>query len=793
MPATYLTSSVGPDQPIDNWLSWSKKDYEKIKDDDTFVAALLGINRSGDIQTMYKPIPVVNENGTTVAIVGNNSQWKSNPSFSYVDANNLGSIILIENLENIPLEIRPSESIPKTYLASTTWSDSNNIAICLIPILAPIFFGQESIEGSVFDDDFVDKMKAISEKHGKWADLMVEFYNQQEETTSDLEKIIDRIKNPRRSNAPDPETFTSPGFKTFDTPEPPYTCIYQLSNPSKWQSYQEILSAYFISNPSPIRRSSRVTIQTPIDQDDKEDGEEDRENVNALPATPNQNQAQQQQQNQQQMPPWWLSAQAPPFLTQQSQNIVVESRADKAREQEAKLNTNMLSLFLIGVKTDWEDGKIISTLLPMNTTEYKNILAQPSSVRPTQAANILQTVFTTSPDSLEQRFSPLFSMLSMEFFPKNLVTAWLNANFQRSNLESLLFESNAITILTFVSQNDSAKLLASRTSEENARNEWALEMSEAHRTKAKTTIEGLGKIESMQCIVRIAANVCGFVRAFFDVEKGMQPFIYQLCIKTIDCITQQEFTRWYNANKSRMPHLPYYFLNMLQHVFAQQAKFSANSLNTNKVEHGDNGSTLITKVLDQTVKYSVRFFKRISDHVAEDTVPSSIPRFTPAHAHPSNQIATITTSIAMATISQDYSKKKPDDSPPGTPSKERRNKKARGLKPTGGTDQIKLGLFHSKEGIKPEDLFPSGLESTPCAFFCFQNKKCTRPRSSCPRPHNVKWDAIKPDDQAKILKHFSDTGNGWLDAETFNKHKIEIPKNYAFLLGDASGPKAKST
>ena len=49
MPATYLTSSVEPDQPIDNWLSWSKKDYEKIKDDDTFVAALLGINHSGHI------------------------------------------------------------------------------------------------------------------------------------------------------------------------------------------------------------------------------------------------------------------------------------------------------------------------------------------------------------------------------------------------------------------------------------------------------------------------------------------------------------------------------------------------------------------------------------------------------------------------------------------------------------------------------------------------------------------------------------------------------------------------
>jgi hypothetical protein len=106
------------------------------------------------------------------------------------------------------------------------------------------------------------------------------------------------------------------------------------------------------------------------------------------------------------------------------------------------------------------------------------------------------------------------------------VTAWLNANFQRLNLELLLFESNAITILTFVSQNDSAKLLALLTSEENARNEWALDMSEAHRTKAKTTIEGIGKIESMQCIVRIAANVCGFIRAFFDIEKGPKPFVY---------------------------------------------------------------------------------------------------------------------------------------------------------------------------------------------------------------------------------------------------------------------------
>jgi hypothetical protein len=116
-----------------------------------------------------------------------------------------------------------------------------------------------------------------------------------------------------------------------------------------------------------------------------------------------------------------------------------------------------------------------------------------------------------------------------------------------------------------------------------------------------------------------------------------------------------------------------------------------------------------------------------------------------------------------------------------------------GNKPTGGgPDQAKLGLFHAKEGVKPEELFPGDLESTPCAFFCSQDKKCNRPCSSCPQPHVVKWENIKPGDQNKILVHFGKTRNGWFDAETMKKHNAEVPAEYSYLLGDASGPKAKS-
>ncbi len=144
---------------------------------------------------------------------------------------------------------------------------------------------------------------------------------------------------------------------------------------------------------------------------------------------------------------------------------------------------------------------------------------------------------------------------------------------------------------------------------------------------------------------------------------------------------------------------------------------------------------------------------------------------------------------------QEILRKKQDSSPPGTPAHERRAKKARGgNKPTGGgPDQAKLGLFHAKEGVKPKELFLGDLETTPCAFFCSQDKRCNRPHLGCPCPHVVKWENIKPDDQKKILVHFAKTGNGWFDAETMQKHKAEIPAEYSYLLGDARGPKARST
>ena len=112
---------------------------------------------------------------------------------------------------------------------------------------------------------------------------------------------------------------------------------------------------------------------------------------------PPQNPQQLNQQNQI-PPPWWYNQNPPSFLSQQPQNIIVESQADKAKEHEAKLHTIMLCLFFIGGKVDWDDGKITTTCLPTNTREYNNIFSQPTTIRATQAANIVHTIFMTFPE-----------------------------------------------------------------------------------------------------------------------------------------------------------------------------------------------------------------------------------------------------------------------------------------------------------------------------------------------------------------------------------------------------------
>ncbi len=68
-------------------------------------------------------------------------------------------------------------------------------------------------------------------------------------------------------------------------------------------------------------------------------------------------------------------------------------------------------------------------------------------------------------------------------------------------------------------------------------------------------------------------------------------------------------------------------------------------------------------------------------------------------------------------------------------------------------------------------------------------------KQPCNFKHVGKWEKIPANDQTKILEHCHASGGKiWLNADTFSKHKFaNIPKKFAYLLGDAKGPKSAYT
>jgi hypothetical protein len=92
MPKSYLKSAAPPDQPVKDWLTWMRAKLEaQLSENPNKIAALMGINRVGDVQYLYMPIIIPKAFGKTdenssAAIIGNMSDAHSKPSFIYTDS-----------------------------------------------------------------------------------------------------------------------------------------------------------------------------------------------------------------------------------------------------------------------------------------------------------------------------------------------------------------------------------------------------------------------------------------------------------------------------------------------------------------------------------------------------------------------------------------------------------------------------------------------------------------------------------------------------------------------------------
>jgi len=198
MPKSYIVSKPPLDQSVEDWLKWTRSDFEhELSAILPTLAAIMGINKAGDIQYLFMPTIIPNTfagDDEASAIIGNVNDSHSKPSFIHTDTTDLGSVYVIDTYDIIPDEIRPEEPLLSNFLADTSYAKATvPLGMALIPNVMPIFFGQHLIEGSIHDADFDDNMESISPIHLKWAKLLKEHIAQQENDGDDIIKIVDRL------------------------------------------------------------------------------------------------------------------------------------------------------------------------------------------------------------------------------------------------------------------------------------------------------------------------------------------------------------------------------------------------------------------------------------------------------------------------------------------------------------------------------------------------------------------------------------------------------------------------
>jgi hypothetical protein len=148
----------------------------------------------------------------------------------------------------------------------------------------------------------------------------------------------------------------------------------------------------------------------------------------------------------------------------------------------------------------------------------------------------------------------------MQHILKNFASAFLATNFQRTPLDSLNFETSLITILSVVGQDNFAKLEAHCEAEQQAKNECEFDFVETHCKLLKTTIEGLGMVSGMERVMKICANVCCVIMAFFDIDgSNSVPLLFSVCIKMINFVKSLNFIQWQAFVHARVPQSLFIF------------------------------------------------------------------------------------------------------------------------------------------------------------------------------------------------------------------------------------------
>ncbi len=138
---------------------------------------------------------------------------RSTPAIIKIDGKEVGSCFIIQNYEEIPMIFCPQIPLQAKMVKDAEWEEATkDIALIVLPTLAPLPFGRD-IESTMLNNDFIKEMAKITVKHGFWAKMMVDAF-EQEDTKFDTLSIFNNLNMSKAvSKGRDPFCAATKGFQ----------------------------------------------------------------------------------------------------------------------------------------------------------------------------------------------------------------------------------------------------------------------------------------------------------------------------------------------------------------------------------------------------------------------------------------------------------------------------------------------------------------------------------------------------------------------------------------------------
>ena len=255
-------------------------------------------------------------------------------------------------------------------------------------------------------------------------------------------------------------------------------------------------------------------------------------------------------------------------------------------------------------------------------------------------------------------------------------------------------------------------------------------------------------------------------------------------MKIIRFIRERSTSGWMRDNKKDCAHLPYVFMWEIQKLMQALARFSKNSVNIRKIQ--SNELNFETSDITVAFKSFSTFMNNMTEHVSNDTIPKTIPRYAKNFITLKDDESPPSPAPAL-NVPNESNKRKPD-----THLEQGKKKKK-----DDSEKSMKSGIFHASTSAPVGKILPpkDKLSQPFCLNFCAQGRVCDKPSATCKfGKHYSSYKFIPANDKQVILDHMEASKLLWFDETTMNKHGAadEIPQEFKHLLGDASGPKAKS-